>query len=223
MFIFEVGSLVCAVAKNPTTLIVGRAIAGLGGSGVAVGVFTMLAFAAPPEKRPQILGFAGATYGIAAVIGPLIGGAFTENATWRWVGYFALHSLLITDNFVVFLHQPTNWGTGRRDCRVLFYGPRRRETSTGHMEGEALADGSGWCVANDGTDHLIHPGAAIWRPNELLGQQCCYRLVGWLCCHLRGLCRMGVLPEGARNDSSTTGEAHSKFPSTSRCANWRSL
>lgn len=41
-------------SSNPTTLIVGRAVAGAGGSGVAVGVFTMLGFAAPPEKRPQL-------------------------------------------------------------------------------------------------------------------------------------------------------------------------
>lgn len=85
MFIFEVGSLICGVAQNPTTLIVGRAIAGVGGGGITVGMFTIIGLIAAPEKRAQLLGLAGATYGVSAVLGPLIGGAFTDKVTWRWV------------------------------------------------------------------------------------------------------------------------------------------
>ena len=84
ILIFEIGSLVCAVAGNSTTLIVGRAIAGAGGAGIASGAYTIIAFSAPPKQRPAFTGILGASYGIASVIGPLLGGVFTDKLTWRW-------------------------------------------------------------------------------------------------------------------------------------------
>ena len=90
IFIFELGSLICGVAPNSTALIVGRAIAGLGAAGIGSGTYTIIAFSASAKNRPMFTGIIGTSYGIAAVVGPLIGGAFANKVSWRWCFYINL-------------------------------------------------------------------------------------------------------------------------------------
>jgi MFS family permease len=58
--VFEIGSLICAVAPDSTTLIVGRAVAGMGGAGIASGAYIILGFSAPPKKAAAYTGILGA-------------------------------------------------------------------------------------------------------------------------------------------------------------------
>ncbi|KAI0439975.1 major facilitator superfamily domain-containing protein [Xylaria telfairii] len=90
IFIFELGSLVCGVAPSSKALIIGRAIAGVGGAGIASGAYTIVGFISEPKKRAAYIGIMGAVYGVTNALGPVIGGAFTEMTTWRWCFYVNL-------------------------------------------------------------------------------------------------------------------------------------
>jgi len=90
IFIFELGSLVCALAPTSNAFIVGRAIAGMGTAGLFSGSVVILSYTLPLRKRPAAFGLIGAMWGIASVAGPLLGGAFTDHVTWRWCFYVNL-------------------------------------------------------------------------------------------------------------------------------------
>jgi hypothetical protein len=84
ILIFEIGSILCAAANGSVMLIVGRAIAGVGASALFSGGLTIIAYCVPLRKRPIYLGAISSMFGISSVVGPLLGGVFTDRVSWRW-------------------------------------------------------------------------------------------------------------------------------------------
>ncbi|KAF7593689.1 hypothetical protein BBP40_010981 [Aspergillus hancockii] len=107
ILIFEVGSALCGGAPSSNVFIVGRAIAGIGSAGIFSGTTVIVAQIVPLQKRPMYVGLMGSMFGISSIIGPLMGGAFTDQVTWRWCFYINLPiggATLLA--LVLFLHVP---------------------------------------------------------------------------------------------------------------------
>ncbi|KAK7398680.1 hypothetical protein QQX98_011951 [Neonectria punicea] len=89
--IFEAGSALCGAAPTSAALIIGRVIAGVGGAGMYLGSLTYVAVFATDKEASLYNALIGLSWGVGAILGPVVGGAFSDSsATWRWSFYINL-------------------------------------------------------------------------------------------------------------------------------------
>jgi EmrB/QacA subfamily drug resistance transporter len=88
--IFLIGSALSGLSTSIIELVVFRAIQGIGGGGLMIGAQAIVGDVVAPRDRGRYQGVFGAVFGVTSVLGPLIGGFFVENLSWRWVFYINL-------------------------------------------------------------------------------------------------------------------------------------
>jgi EmrB/QacA subfamily drug resistance transporter len=93
--VFLAGSALCGLSRNMVELILFRALQGIGGGGLIVTIIAVIGDLIPPRERARYQGFFGAAFGLATIVGPLLGGFFFDHLSWRWIFYINLPTGLL--------------------------------------------------------------------------------------------------------------------------------
>ncbi|CAG8465673.1 10607_t:CDS:2 [Ambispora leptoticha] len=121
---FVAGSVLCGASIDMPMLIVSRAIAGIGGGGIMSLVMIIISDIVPLRERGKYQGILGGTFTISSVLGPLIGGVFTDRLSWRWAFYINLPTAALTITIIItILHLPHVYGSFKEKLkRIDFLG-----------------------------------------------------------------------------------------------------
>ena len=116
---FVAASALCGLSQDMTELILFRIIQGLFGGMLFASAFTVLGDIYPPAERARIQGLFGGVFGLASIIGPVVGGFLTDNLGWRWVFYVnlpvGLLGVLVVAGFLPFVRTKASW----RDIDII--------------------------------------------------------------------------------------------------------
>ena len=88
--VFLIGSALCGASQSMVQLIAFRTLQGIGAGGLMVTTLAVIGDIIPPRERGKYQGYFGGVFGVSTVVGPLLGGFFVDNLSWRWIFYVNL-------------------------------------------------------------------------------------------------------------------------------------
>ncbi len=119
ILIFLAGSMLAGLSQSMTELIGFRALQGIGAGGLMVGAQAIIGDIVPPRERGRYMGLIGSVFAVASVAGPLLGGFFVDNLSWRWVFYV---NMPVGALAIVIVATRLHLHTPHRSHRVDYFG-----------------------------------------------------------------------------------------------------